>query len=207
MKHVGFLKKLNSKVIVVYKTIPGDPESSLVLDRDALRPFEADIIIPHLESPEGQEAFDFGDYLAQRSMPTDDITGENLPGATSDPSDPVAVANSRPTTVLAYLHAKGLLIKQPTYNVIMTPEANVTMALDELNKMIADQRGVKITDLAPKDAANLPKNDPQKIEAKNMFTRAERMIAQAEDLKERAYKLDETLRPKKGRPKKETVEA
>lgn len=202
MKHIGFLNKLNSKVIVIYKTIPGDPESALVIDRDSLRPFESDIIIPHLESPEGQEAFDFGDHLATRSMPTDDITGENLPGASSDPSDPVAVANTQPTTVLSYLHAKGMLIKQPTYNVIMTPESNVTMPLNELNNLIAEQRGVKIDDLAPKDPTNLPSNDPQKIEAKNMLTRAERLIAQAEDLKERAYKLDESLRPKKGRPKK-----
>jgi len=206
MKHIGFLKKTNAKVIVIYKTIPGDPDSCLVIDRDALRPFEQDIIIPNLESAQGQDSFDFGDFLNTRSMPLDD-NGDNLPGTTVDPSDPVAVASAKQTTVLAYLHAKELLIKQPTNNVIMTPEANVTMPLNELNQMIADQRGVKIYDLAPKDPTNLPKNDPQKIEAKNMLLRAERMIAQADELKERAYKLDETLRPKKGRPKKETVEA
>ena len=205
MKHIGFLKKTNAKVVVIYKTIPGDPDSCLVVDKDALRPFEADIIIPYLESPQGQEAFDFGDYLSTRSMPLDD-SGENLPGATVDASDPVAVASAKQTTVLAYLHAKALLIKQPTTNVIMTPASNVTMPLNELNQMIADQRGVKVYDLAPKDPTNLPKNDPQKIEAKNMLLRAERLVAQADELKERAYKLDDSLRPKKGRPKKETVE-
>lgn len=205
MKHIGFLKKTNAKVVVIYKTIPGDPDSCLVVDRDALRPFEADIIIPYLESPQGQEAFDFGDYLSTRSMPLDD-NGENLPGTNIDPTDPVAVASAKQTTVLAYLHAKGLLIKQPTVNVIMTSESNVTIPLNELNQMIADQRGVKVYDLAPKDPTNLPKNDPQKTEAKNILARAERLIVQADELKERAYKLDESLRPKKGRPKKETVE-
>lgn len=205
MKHIGFLKKTNAKVVVIYKTIPGDADSCLVVDRDALRPFEEDIIIPYLESPQGQEAFDFGDYLSTRSMPLDD-NGENLPGANIDPNDPVAVASVKQTTVLAYLHAKGLLIKQPTVNVIMTPESNVTMPLNELNQMIADQRGVKTYDLAPKDPTNLPKDDPQKTEAKNILARAERLIIQADELKEKAYKLDESLRPRKGRPKKETVE-
>lgn len=202
MKHIGFLKKTNAKVIVVYKTIPGDANSCLVIDKDSLRPFEEDIIIPHLESPEGQKSFDFGDYLATRSMPRDDITGENLPGSSNNATDPVAVANTQQTTVLEYLHAKGMLIKQSTNNVVMTPEPNITMVLDELNKMIADQRGVRIDDLAVKDPTNLPKDDPQKTEAKNILMRAERMIVQADELKERAYQLDQSLRPKKGRPKK-----
>lgn len=201
MKHVGQLKKTGSKVIVIYKTIPGDPESCLVVDKDSLRPFEADILIPYLESPQGQEAFDLGDYLNTRFMPVDDATGDNLPGATDDPSSPVAVASVAQTTVLAYLHAKGLLVKQPTYNVIMT-DGTDSIQLDELNNQIASQKGVKLEDLAVKDATNLPKDDSQAVEAKNMIRRAEALELQAADLKERAYKLDESLRPRKGRPKK-----
>ena len=206
MKHTGFLKKTNAKVIVVYKTIPGDAESCLVIDKDALRPFEHDIIMPYLESQPGQDAFDFGDFLATRSMPLDD-NGEDLPGATDNASDPVAVASSKHTTVLAYLHSKGMLIKQSTVNVIMTSAEGSNIQLDELNKLIADQRGVRIDDLALKDATNLPQGDPQKVEAKNILNRAERLEAQVEELKERAYKLDESLRPRKGRPKKQTEEA
>lgn len=197
MKHIGFVKKTNSKVIVIYKTIPGDPDSCLVVDRDALRPFEEDQIIPQLESKDGQDAFDFGDLLARRKMPVDamvDQAGEEVAQSVTGVS------------VLQYLHSKGMLIKLPTYNVVMTPESNVQVPLNELNQLIADQRGVKVSDLAPKDPTNLPKDDPQKIEAKNILGRAERLILQAEELKERAYKLDESLRPKKGRPKKEMVE-
>lgn len=206
MKHVGQLKKTGSKVIIVFKTIPNDPESCLVIDKDSLRPFEADIINPLCESPAGQNAFDLGDYLSTRSMPVDDITGENLPGATSNPADPVAVANAKQTTVLAYLHAKGLMIKQATYNVIVT-DGQSSIQLDELNKAIAEQRGVRLEDLAVKDPTNLGENDSQKVEAQNMLKRAERLIIQAEDLKERAYTLDESLRPRKGRPKKSQEEA
>ena len=198
MKHIGFVKKTNSKVIVIYKTIPGDPNSCLVVDKDALRPFEEDQIIPQLESKDGQDAFDFGDLLSRRKMPVDamvDQAGEEVAQSITGVS------------VLQYLHSKSMLIKLPTHNVVMTPESNVQVPLNELNQLIADQRGVRVDDLAPKDPTNLPKDDPQKIEAKNILSRAERLILQAEELKERAYKLDESLRPKKGRPKKETVEA
>jgi len=197
MKHTGFLQKTNAKVIVVYKTIPGDPNSCLIIDKDALRPFEADQIIPQLESKDGQDSFNFGDLLARKKMPVDamvDQTGEEI------------AQSVQGISVLQYLHSKGLLIKQPTVNVIMTPEANATVGLDQLNQIIADQRGVRIDDLAPKDPTNLPKDDPQKTEARNILARAERLVVQAEELKERAYKLDESLRPKKGRPKKEATE-
>ena len=198
MKHIGFVKKTNSKVIVIYKTIPGDPDSCLVVDKDALRPFEEDQIMPQLESKDGQDSFDFGDLLSRRKMPVD---------AMVDQSGEEVAQSITGVSVLQYLHSKSMLIKLPTHNVIMTPESNVQVPLNELNQLIADQRGVRIDDLAPKDPTNLPKDDPQKIEAKNILGRAERLILQAEELKERAYKLDESLRPKKGRPKKETVEA
>ena len=198
MKHTGFLKKTNAKVIVVYKTIPGDAESCLVIDKDALRPFEADQIIPQLESKDGQDAYDFGDLLARKKMPVDamvDQAGEEVAQSVNGIS------------VLAYLHGKGMLIKQPTVNVIMTPAEGNNIQLDELNKLIADQRGVRIEDLAPKDATNLPQGDPQKIEAQNILKRAERLEAQVDELKERAYRMDESLRPRKGRPKKQSEEA
>lgn len=195
MKHTGFLKKTNAKVIVVYKTIPGDPLSCLVIDKDALRPFEADQIIPNLESLDGQNSFDFGDLLSRKKMPIDamvDQAGEEVAQSVTGVS------------VLEYLHSKGMLIKQPTTNVVITPGDGADISLDQLNDLIAQQKGVRIDDLAPKDPTNLPKGDPQKVEARNILKRAERLEAQMQELKERAYKLDETLRPKKGRPKKES---
>lgn len=193
MKHVGFLKKSNAKVIVVYKTIPGDSENALVIDKDALRPFEEDQIIPALESKDGQDAFDFGDLLGRKKMPVDamiDQTGSEISQSVQGVS------------VLEYLHAKSMLIKQPTYNVIMTPTSSNTISLDELNMEIANQRGTTVDDLAMKDPTSLPDGDVQKTEANNMLMRAERLQLQVDELKENAYKLDETLRPKKGRPKK-----
>ena len=59
MKHVGMLKTTGTKVIIAYRTIPDDAHSSLVIDRDAMLPFEEDIIEGLLESKDGQDAFEF----------------------------------------------------------------------------------------------------------------------------------------------------
>ena len=44
MKHVGRLKTTGTNVIIAYRTIPDDALSALVIDRDAMRPFEEDIV-------------------------------------------------------------------------------------------------------------------------------------------------------------------
>ena len=50
MKHVGRLKTTGTNVIIAYRTIPDDALSALVIDRDAMRPFEEDIVEGLLES-------------------------------------------------------------------------------------------------------------------------------------------------------------
>ena len=54
------------------------------------------------------------------------------------------------------MHATGMLQKVPMTEVLMTPNTTNTVGLDELNKIIADQRGVTIADLAMKDPNELP---------------------------------------------------
>jgi hypothetical protein len=72
MKHVGNLKTTGVKVIVVNRTLPGDPLSCLVIDRQALKPFESEIVESLLESGDGQNAFEFGHVLGRHRMPLDD---------------------------------------------------------------------------------------------------------------------------------------
>ena len=72
MKHVGRIKGLGTKVILAYRTLPGDPMSCLVIDRDAMTPFEEDIIEGLLESNEGQSAFEFAHILGRHRMPLED---------------------------------------------------------------------------------------------------------------------------------------
>ena len=193
MKHVGKLKTTGSKVIVVNRTLPGDAMSALVIDRDALRPLEEDMIVPLLESTEGQDAFEFGHVLGRHRMPLED--SPNLETADK--------ANSlQGISILEHLHTSGQLLKQATENVLMTEEGADAVQLDKLNEMIAEQKGVRVEGLAiqPDTTAS---GDSAKNQARLMMARAERLEKQMNTLRDNAYELDPDLRPKKGRPKKQ----
>ena len=192
MKHIGQLKTTGSKVVVVNRTLPGDPMSSLVIDKDALRPFESDQVMDLLESADGQNAFEFAHQLGRARMPLEDSL---------DPNEANAANSIKGITVLEHLHNKGLLMKQPTENVLMIEPGADAIQLDRLNEIIAEQKGVRVEGLAIQSDTN-DQGDSNKTEAKLMLNRASKLEEQMNAMRERAYELDPELRPKKGRPKK-----
>lgn len=193
MKHVGMLKTTGTKVIIAYRTIPNDPHSSLVIDRDAMLPFEEDIIEGLLESKDGQDSFEFAHILGRHKMPLED---------SQNPIVQNQATSLQGVSVLEYLHTNGKLLKQATENVMVTEEGANAVQLDKLNEMIAQQRGVDLHGLSIKpDTTSAGTSGKQ--EAKLMLARADRLERKMLVLKERAYELDPDLRPKKGRPKKE----
>ena len=193
MKHVGMLKTTGTKVIIAYRTIPNDPYSSLVIDRDAMLPFEEDIIEGLLESKDGQDSFEFAHILGRHKMPLED---------SQNPIVQDQATSLQGVSVLEYLHSNGKLLKQATENVMVTEEGANAVQLDKLNEMIAQQRGVDLHGLSIRPDTTSAGNSG-KQEAKLMLARAERLERKMLVLKERAYELDPDLRPKKGRPKKE----
>lgn len=128
IKHIGRLKSNKRKVAVAYRTIPGDANSALVVSTENLTDSDHDIMMQMVESPAGQSANELAEAMARTRL--------------SDGS-----------VMLARFHAQGKLTKVLTSDVIMTPDNNTTIALDELNKIIAEQKGVSIEDLAIKDDA------------------------------------------------------
>jgi hypothetical protein len=142
MKHVGKMKNNGAKIIVVYRTLPGDSKSALVLGTGNLNDSWHDSLMSLVQDISGQEANELADVLAVRKFPD----GQ---------------------TMLEALHVGGLLKKVPTAGVIMTPTASANIQLDELNVLIAKQKGVSIDDLAVTDGKrpnkkNVPKDDPTK---------------------------------------------
>ena len=133
LKHVGKLKANGRKVIVAYRVIPKEnpPVNCLLLDTAVLKDADHDSIISAVESNAGQSAFEFVEVMARTQL----SDGANM---------------------LARMHATGMLQKVPMTEVLMTPNTTNTVGLDELNKIIADQRGVTIADLAMKDPNELP---------------------------------------------------
>jgi len=138
MKHVGKMKNNGAKVAIVYRTLPGDPYHALVVGTTQLGASYHDALMSILQDPSGQSANELADILSVRSFPD----GSNM---------------------LQWLHLRGQLKKVPTNNVLVTPTPNDSVPLDELNLLIAQQKGVSIDELAVSDGKS-PKglDDPTK---------------------------------------------
>tara|TARA_B100000242_G_C43010194_1_gene469667 strand:+ start:699 stop:1352 length:654 start_codon:yes stop_codon:yes gene_type:complete len=132
-KHVGRLKANQRRVVVAYRVIPGEetPTNSLVIDTASLTDADHDTLIKTVEGPAGQEAFEFAEVMARTTL----SDGSNM---------------------LANFHSNGKLTKVPMDQVEMLPNPNYTIGLDELNKVIAEQKGTDIAGLALKDPNELP---------------------------------------------------
>ena len=131
MKHVGKMKNNSARVAVAYRTIPGDHNSALVIGTSGLTDSYHDALMSLIESDSGQQANELADMLAVRRFPDG-------------------------TVMLQYLHGNGHLKKVPTNLVLMTPNSQSAIPLNEVNQMIADQKGVNLEDLAVSDGAPKP---------------------------------------------------
>jgi hypothetical protein len=136
IKHVGRMKANKAKILVVFKTLPNDPEHCLVVGTASLDDVYHNSIINLVESQQAQDTFEFGEILSIRYFP-----------------------DGKP--MLAALHQNRNLIRVPTKDVEMTPSTTTVISLDELNLLIAEQRGVKVEDLAI--TASSSKSEVQEI--------------------------------------------
>lgn len=126
LKHVGRLTTTGKKVLVAFRTIPGDAYHCLVIPTENLPDAQHDALIQLVESTSGQSSFEFADVLSRSKF--------------QDGS-----------TMLPALHSQGKLVKVPTDRVEMIPNFQAKINLAELNQIIAEQRGVAIDDLAVRD--------------------------------------------------------
>ena len=126
-KHVGRIKTNQRKVIVAYRTVPGEPENCVVVTTENLMAEEHDTLMKLIESDAGQNEDVFANAMARTRLPDGRI-------------------------MLAGFHVTGKMQKVPTDHVEMTPDRSTVIQLDELNRMIAEQKGVAVEDLATLDA-------------------------------------------------------
>ena len=131
MKHVGKMKNNSARVAVAYRTIPGDHNSALVIGTNGLTDSYHDSLMSLIESDSGQQANELADVLAVRRFPDGSV-------------------------MLQFLHGNGHLKKVPTNLVLMTPNSQTSIPLNEVNQMIADQKGIKLEDLAVTDGVAKP---------------------------------------------------
>jgi hypothetical protein len=122
-KHVGRIAKTKASIVVAYRVVPGEPENCIVITTSNLSADEHDTLIKAVESEAGQQADEFANVMARVSLPD----GRNM---------------------LAWFHASGKMQKVPTNTIEMMPNRNTSIMLNELNDLIAQQRGVTVADLA-----------------------------------------------------------
>lgn len=131
MKHVGKMKNNAARVAVVYRTLPGESSNALVVGTNGLPDAYHDALMSVIESEAGQQANELADILATRRFPDGDV-------------------------MLSWLHARGQLKKVPTNLVLMTPNSQTQIPLNELNQMIADQKGITVDELSITDGSQTP---------------------------------------------------
>jgi hypothetical protein len=137
MKHTGKMSNNGAKVVIAYRTLPGDSSSALVIGTNNLNDTYHDAIMNLLQDVSGQQANEFADILSVRKFPD----GNNM---------------------LEWLHTRGHLKKVPTKMVIVTPNTQNSIPLNELNEVIAQQKGRTVDELAISDEGKSNKKIPSK---------------------------------------------
>lgn len=126
LKHVGRLKNNQRKLVVAYRTVPGESDHCVCVTTENLEAADHDTLINLVESNAAQSANELAEVMARTQLPD----GSNM---------------------LARFHTTGKMAKFKTSDVEMTPDNKTVVSLDELNVIIADQKGVSVDDLALKD--------------------------------------------------------
>lgn len=117
------MKATGRKVVVAYRTLPGESDSALVVPTEALSPEQHDALMTLVESNAGQNAYEFAEALARSRFPDGQV-------------------------MLNQLHFSNKLAKVKTSDVEMTPNLQASIDLAQLNQLIAEQRGISVNDLA-----------------------------------------------------------
>lgn len=190
IKHTGVLANTGKNVVVVFMSLPEDPEYALVVDTDALPDSFNEALRKIVESVDGQQAENLADILARRMSPD----GSNM-------------------TLLQKFHAAGRLQKVPVDLVTMTPRRGVNWPLREIleaMKTTKQEEPLGFDDLDPETKAQVAaelkrfnvhaKNAEgetaagKKAEAANLIRMAELLEADAQSKREQAYRIDPSLK-------------
>lgn len=200
LKHVGKMKNTGAKVVVVFRTLPGESNMALVLPTATLPDVYHNSLMALVETDQSQQAYEFGEMMFVRLFP-----------------------DGRP--MLQAMQADNRLQKVPTDSVIMTPTTQSEIPLADLNVLIAEQKNCTIDDLCtfvkgynkeedkpqevarvtetPSSSTSLKANENQVLSdldiAKSYRSQADALYKEAARLRKEADELDP--------PKRKTTKA
>ncbi len=199
LKHVGQIDTTGKKCVVVFREIPGETDSCLVVETESLPQLYHDDVINAIESDSAQEDMDFYKY-ASRSVLHD---GRNM---------------------LEAFHVSGWLKKMPTTQITMLPTREIKIRLDDLNVQLNQLNNTGKTTSGdvnnpPAEESKTPGvlSDSQianqmRSQAAFFKKEAERLFAEAEELDPQTTSIPKATKPPvtteatekkgRGRPKK-----
>jgi hypothetical protein len=177
LKHVGRQASNKRKCIIAYRVIPNDPEHCLVIFTESLESADHDSLIKAVESNSGQNAYEFAEAMSRTTL----SDGRNM---------------------LAAFHTMGKLTKMPTSAIELVPNSQSTANLAEVNKFVAEQKGVTVEDLALQSGGTTSKKTPEAPVAEAPVAEApadgvlsdEDLAAQYRSQADRLYKEAKRLR-------------
>jgi hypothetical protein len=138
-KHIGELAdESKSKVVIMYRTVPGEPDNCLVVGVKFLPDTYHNALMKAVESSGGQEADEFADFAGRQTFPDG-------------------------TNMLAMLHNDNYIKKFKTKDIMVTygNTADGKIMLNKLNEMIAKEKGVSVKEMAA-DPEAVEKKAPAK---------------------------------------------
>jgi hypothetical protein len=138
LKHIGRITNTGVKVLVVFRTLPGESNMALVLPVANLPDQYHDSIMDMVVTEQAQDAFELGEMMFIRSF-----------------------TDGRP--MLQAMQADGRLQKVATDQITMTPNPNDSILLANLNVLIAEQKNCTIDDLYT-FVSGAPKKSDTKVE-------------------------------------------
>jgi len=141
-KHIGELVDGGAKVVIMYRTVPGEPNNCLVVGTKFLPDMYHNALMKAVEGDAGQDAEEFADYASRQTFPDG-------------------------TNMLALLHSDNYIKKFKTNEIMVTygNTAEGRILLNKLNEMVAKEKGVTVKDLA-KDPDAPAKATTKKADAK-----------------------------------------
>jgi len=144
-KHIGELAdQSKAKVVILYRTVPGEPNNCLVVGTKFLPDMYHNALMKAVESEGGQAADELAEYIGRQTFQDG-------------------------TNMLAMLHNDNYIKKFKTNEIMVTYGSgdDGRILLNKLNEMIAKEKGVAVKDLAQDpDAPEAKQATTKKADAK-----------------------------------------
>ncbi len=183
LKHVGYDHSSKRKYVVVFRQLPDDKNSALVVETETLLDRYHDSLMSAVESTEAQATEDLYEVLNRKMF----FDGENI---------------------LQTLHSRKYLKKVSTESVVLSSNPGQTTSLAENNERLGnlDLPEEDTTDRPSDFSRKLSAEEEKTGQARNLIIQAQLLEEDARKKRAEAESIvpginDETKRPR-GRPKK-----